>query len=72
MNESHSEALKAIAGRAHICWTCGGPPNPDNFGGMCDPCDEKRKGRLGRARKVLESHGRTETQEYRMLRHLGY
>ena len=67
-----AELLRQIATEATGCWTCGGEPNPANFGGLCDPCSEAKTQRLSRSRVVLEQHGRTNTQEYRALRHLGY
>ncbi len=67
-----SETLKSIATSATTCWTCGGAPNPENFGGLCDPCTAKKQTRLGRSVKVLEANGLTNTQEYRALRALGY
>lgn len=67
-----TETLKSIRENAPLCWTCGGEPNPENFGGLCDPCDIKRKQRLHRSARILEEHGQTNTQEYRALQHLGY
>lgn len=67
-----TETLKSIAANARICWTCGGAPNADNFGGLCDPCTAKRQERLSASVKVLEANSLTDTQEYRALKHLGY
>lgn len=69
---TYSETIKEINQSARICWTCGGSPNPKNFGGLCDPCDSDRKARLSRSVTVLEDHGMTGSQEYRALKHLGY
>lgn len=67
-----SEVLKSIATNARRCPTCGDSPNSENFGGMCDPCDVARKQRLSNSVRILEAYGRTDTQEYRALKVLGY
>ena len=67
-----NETMKSIAATARICWTCGGTPNADNFGGLCDSCTAEKESRLSRTVKVLESAGLANTQEYRALKHLGY
>lgn len=40
-----------------ICWTCGGTPNPDNFGGLCDPCTAARKARIVRGAQAMDRYG---------------
>ncbi len=39
------------------CWMCGAEPNDQNFGGLCDSCDQRRKQRLVRAAQILDRHG---------------
>jgi hypothetical protein len=51
-----------VSGGAQHCPTCGKAPNPVNFGGMCDPCNGKRKARLERTRTLLTTHGQQNTQ----------
>ncbi len=67
-----TEVLKSAATTARICWTCGGTPNPENFGGLCDECDTARKARLSASVGILEAHGMKDSQEYRALKVLGY
>lgn len=55
-----------------FCWTCGGDPNPANFGGLCDPCDEDRKVRLARTGRLLREIGQDQTELGRALSFLGY
>lgn len=64
--------VRAISESARLCWTCGGEPNPSNFGGLCDSCDEARKARLHRTADTLAAHGLSDTQEGRALAFLGY
>lgn len=67
-----AEVLTETATTAHNCWTCGGAPNPANFGGLCDSCDEARKARLRNSAHILAEHGLSDTQEGRALDYLGY
>lgn len=69
---NYAEATKDIAASARICWTCGGTPNPANFGGLCDPCDEARKARLHASARVLADHGQSDTELGQALNFLGY
>lgn len=66
------EPLTAIATNAKMCWTCGGTPNPANFGGLCDPCKAAHSQRLHRTAKVLADHGQSNTELGRALNYLGY
>lgn len=66
------DTLKDIAANAPLCWTCGGTPNPDNFGGLCDPCTDARKERLHRSARVLADHGQSNTELGQALTFLGY
>ncbi len=69
-----NEALTDIAANARSCWTCGGAPNPANFGGLCDDCYAAHRRRLGRSATVLREHGHTHenSETLRALTHLGY
>lgn len=67
-----NETLKAIATNATLCWTCGGTPNPTNFGGLCDPCNVARRDRLHGTAKVLADNGQSNTELGRALNVLGY
>ena len=71
MTEYH-EATKAIATNARICWTCGGTPNPENFGGLCDDCYAEHRQRLARTATILREHGQENTETGRALTFLGY
>jgi hypothetical protein len=66
------ETLRKIAAEARICWTCGGEPNPANFGGLCDPCTVEKEQRLSNASRILREHGQSDTELGRALNHLGY
>jgi len=67
MTNTAADNLRAIAENATRCPTCGGTPNADNFGGMCDPCQTKASERLIRAAALLRSRGITEGHEARTL-----
>lgn len=67
-----NEALKDIAASARICWTCGGTPNPENFGGLCDECYTAHRQRLANSARILREHGQENTETGRALTYLGY
>lgn len=67
-----NEAVKDTAANAPLCWTCGGTPNPDNFGGLCDDCYAAHRQRLATTARVLREHGQENTETGRALTHLGY
>lgn len=67
-----AEQLKAIRTQATHCPTCLGAPNPNNFGGLCDPCDAKKAQRLARSAALLREHGQENTDTGRALTALGY
>lgn len=69
---TNHEATKAIGATATQCPTCGGAPNPANFGGCCAECNIARKARLARTAVVLREHGQENTEMGRALTHLGY
>lgn len=52
-NPDPAEVLRSIRENAKFCPTCGATPNPENFGGMCDPCDTKARERRARVGRIL-------------------
>lgn len=74
MTKAHSHGTAVVVSHvtSPICWTCGGTPNPSNFGGLCDHCDDSRRQRLARSASFLRDNGMENTQECRALTALGY
>lgn len=72
MSTDYQARLRQIAEEASTCWTCGGEPNPANFGGLCDPCTEAKEARLHRTAEILRDHGQSDTELGRALDFLGY
>jgi hypothetical protein len=56
-NLVYDEGMAQSINDQPICFSCGGPPDPTNFGGLCDPCTERRKVRLVSAALTLDAYG---------------